>query len=145
MDQLFSKLSTLPRPIFEYIVKNLASNCKLIINVYLPQNAPVSYIKGRASTFSNERYQNLLIFRLCRGACNLSLVRSFVLASNIYFVCKKRLALVDNARICCPNILKSLFLTKEKASCIALTENRLFSRQLSDSFLSAFSHQPKKS
>ena len=28
---------------------------------------------------------------------------------------------------------------------VALTENRLFSRQLSDSFLSAFSHQPKKS
>ena len=28
---------------------------------------------------------------------------------------------------------------------IALTENRLFSRQLSDGFLSAFSHQPKKS
>ena len=28
---------------------------------------------------------------------------------------------------------------------LALTENRLFSRQLSDSFLSAFSHQPKKS
>ena len=27
---------------------------------------------------------------------------------------------------------------------IALTENRLFSRQLSDGFLSAFSHQPKK-
>ena len=28
---------------------------------------------------------------------------------------------------------------------VALTESRLFSRQLSDSFLSAFSHQPKKS
>ena len=28
---------------------------------------------------------------------------------------------------------------------LALTENRLFSRQLSDGFLSAFSHQPKKS
>ena len=28
---------------------------------------------------------------------------------------------------------------------LALTESRLFSRQLSDSFLSAFSHQPKKS